>query len=1050
MKRLILLAAMVLLPSVVFAQASLTGTIKDNSGAVLPGVTVEASSPVLIEKTRDATSDGTGQYRIIDLPPGVYSLSFTLNGFTTVKRDGIQLTGSSTITIPIEMKVGGLAETITVIGETPVVDVQSAQKETVLSSSTVQQIPATRAAGALLNATPGINVGDTTGAALSPTMTSFNARSSTINATSVGGEGRYAVNGFPLTAARSGGFASVVYDTVNAEEIAISAGGGLGESDIGGPVMNIVPKSGGNTVSGSGFFSTAGKWSSGDNLTSGLQALNPNLKQSAGILSAYDWNASVGGPIKKNRLWFYGSYRNLDTQTAQDGIVANAYAGDPSHWDWAPTDINTRLVQDRQMIIGRLTGQFGKSRIRFYSEYQHRCEGTPLTLTGSGCHSRGADWIGLGNNSGTQMSPEATSTAGRGYFDAPFYINQGTWTLPLSNKLLLEAGYQAFRYQPIFGFPPPDGITNLIPVTEQSNALNPATGIPFAPVANYRYRAVEEWGPAKGNTDDIMGAISYVTGAHNAKIGYQYRRLDLQDDDFANSTQLGYVVNRGVANAVHYYLPEMGRRTLTFTNGLYVQDTWTHQRLTVQGALRFDHASSYAPVEGNGTFGKSSFLNPTPITIQQTPGVNAYNDITPRVGAAYDVFGNGRTALKLNWGRYLAYAANDAPYTSTNPGATIVRNVGGGFANSPARGWTDNNNNRQVDCDLLNPNQNNECAAAVGDARNFGNAGAATIVDPAVLHGWGVRPSDYQTTVSMQQQILPRVSADFSFTHRTFHGFLVTNDLARNVNSAYETYTLTAPDDPRLPGSVAGQPITFYSVTSAANVAAQRFLTWETTYGPERDSHWDGFDITLNARTRQGVTVQGGTTTGRAVADQCQTTTQFNNTAPPGGGAESPDPRGCRNVDPWQTTVRGLASYTIPKVDVLVSAVIRSQPPQAITATWQVPNSVIATALGHLPAGATATGTTNLQLLPASSDDKLFADTRRTQVDMRFAKVVRLGRTRTDVGVDLYNLTNTNYPLTYNTTYVYGQDNTPRPSGWSTPTSIYNARFVRLNFTVNF
>ena len=111
---------------------------------------------------------------------------------------------------------------------------------------------------------------------------------------------------------------------------------------------------------------------------------------------------------------------------------------------------------------------------------------------------------------------------------------------------------------------------------------------------------------------------------------------------------------------------------------------------------------------------------------------------------------------------------------------------------------------------------------------------------------------------------------------------------------------------------------------------------------------------------------------------------------------------------------------------------------------------MIAAALGHLPAGATATGTTNLQLLPTSSDDKLFADTRRTQIDMRFAKVVRLGRTRTDVGIDLYNLTNTNYPLAYNTTYVYGQDNTPRPSGWATPTSIYNARFARLNFTVNF
>jgi hypothetical protein len=131
------------------------------------------------------------------------------------------------------------------------------------------------------------------------------------------------------------------------------------------------------------------------------------------------------------------------------------------------------------------------------------------------------------------MSPEATSTAGRGYFDVPFYINQGTWTNTASNKLLFDAGIQFFRYQPIFGHPAPDGVKGLIPVTQQSNAINPATGIPFAPVANYRYRAVESWGPAKGATDDATGSVSYVTGAHNMKVGYQYRMLDLQDDDLA-------------------------------------------------------------------------------------------------------------------------------------------------------------------------------------------------------------------------------------------------------------------------------------------------------------------------------------------------------------------------------------------------------------------------------------------------------------------------------------------------------------------------------------
>jgi len=242
----------------------------------------------------------------------------------------------------------------------------------------------------------------------------------------------------------------------------------------------------------------------------------------------------------------------------------------------------------------------------------------------------------------------------------------------------------------------------------------------------------------------------------------------------------------------------------------------------VQGALRYDRVTSYAPVEGNGTFGKATFLNPQPITIVETPGVQAFNDISPRIGVAYDVFGTGRTALKLNWGRYLAYAANDSPYTATNPGATIVRNV-------QNRGWTDTNKNLVVDCSLLNTAANGECAAAVGTATNFGLAGAATAVDPAVLNGWGVRPNDYQTTVTLQHQIVPRVSADLSFTHRTFHGFFVTDDLARNAGTAYETYSLTAPNDPRLP--IAGQPITFYTVKAAANVAAQTILRPETFFG---------------------------------------------------------------------------------------------------------------------------------------------------------------------------------------------------------------------------
>jgi hypothetical protein len=1048
----VLALAVSLLPATVFAQASLTGTVRDVSGAVLPGVTVEAASPALIERTRVAVTDGSGQYRIIDLRPGTYSLTFTLGGFSTVKRENIELFGTQVATIPVEMRVGAIAETITVTGETPVVDVQSARRQVVLTPEMIQALPAARAAGALLNATPGLQV-DANGPALSPTMTFFNARSSAINSTSVAGEGRMTVNGFTVAAARSGGVSSYVYDTPNAEEAAVVVGGGLGESDIGGPVMNLVPRSGGNTFAGNAFLNFAGDWSSGDNLTPELQALNPNLTQVPGVKQAYDASGAYGGPIKRDRLWFYGSYRSLDTQTAVEGINANANTGNAARWDWVGSPTDARLVQDRQMIIGRVTGQFGQNRLRFNSEYQHRCEGTPLNVGTEGCHNRSQDWIGLGNNvPPTQQSPEATSTAARGYFDVPFYLNQGSWTMTPTSKLLIEAGYTAFRYNPIFGAPPPDGITNLIPVQEQSNAINPATGLRYAPVANYVYRGIQQYGWAVGKTDGWQATASYVTGAHNMRLGYQGNRLDQLDQTIANDTGISYRFNQGVPNAVSYWLPDMGRRTITSLHGVFFQDTWTYDRLTLQGALRYDRASSYAPVEGNGTT-KTSFLAPTPITIQETAGVDAYNDITPRVGVAYDVFGNGKTALKLNWGKYLAYAANDPPYTSTNPGFTIIRDV-------QNRGWGDADRDLVVDCDLTNPALNGECSAATGPAVNFGRAGLATQVDPGVLSGWGVRPGDDQYTVTLQQQLVPRWSADFSYTHRSFHGFFVTDDLTRRtggVASYYNTYTLTAPADSRLPDG-GGYPITVYVPTNAANAVPQQFyMTRESDFGPERSSVWDGYEIALNARLRSSLTMQIGMGSGRGKVDTCATAQQYNNVIIGlVNVTNGPDPRGCLNVEPWQTGVRGLASYTIPKIDVLVSGVVRSQPEALLAATapttaqWQVPNSVITAALGYVPPFlSNPTATT---VVPIGHNDKrIYSGERRTQIDMRIAKVVRFGPTaRVDVGVDLNNLLNTNYATGYNATYVYNTDNAPRPSGWGTPTSIYTPRFVRLNFTVNF
>src|SRR6516225_7800880 len=207
--RYLVVLLVLLLPASVYAQGALTGTVRDPSGAVLPGVTVEAASAALIEKTRSVTTDATGQYRIIDLQPGTYVLTFTLPGFSTVKRDNLEISGTQTLTIPIELRVGALEETVTVTGASPTVDVQNSKREVVMNSDIIQTLPVARAVGALLNATPGLTV-DTNGPALSPTMTFFNAHSSVSNSTFVAGEGRMSVNGMTIAAARSGGVSSYV------------------------------------------------------------------------------------------------------------------------------------------------------------------------------------------------------------------------------------------------------------------------------------------------------------------------------------------------------------------------------------------------------------------------------------------------------------------------------------------------------------------------------------------------------------------------------------------------------------------------------------------------------------------------------------------------------------------------------------------------------------------------------------------------------------------------------------------------------------------------
>ena len=635
-----------LIPSVAAAQGALergalTGTVRDASGGVLPGVTVEAASPALIEKIRTAVTDSAGVYRIVNLDPGAYTLTFSLEGFSQVKRENIEVRGSATLTIPIDMRVGSITETVIVSGESPVVDVQSTRREAVVDGDVIAVLPGTRSTGSLITMIPGV---ETFGAALNPSpgLVFFFSRGGPNS------EGRFNVNGMPVANAfAGGGGSSLIYDTVNVDEIAFTVAGGMGETDVGGPVLNIVPRSGGNTFQGQAFTNFSNDALRGNNLTPELMAPTPgpNLRETPGIIKAYDANISYGGPIVRDRLWFFGSYRKLNTETAVEGVVGNGNAFNLARWDWVEDrSLTARTSAGRSIYIGRLTAQVAaKHRVTVNWEAQQRCDGTPLKAETDGCHTRGTNWVAATATS----SPEASLN----YLDVPYTVVQGRWTNPMTTKLLLEAGGTYYSYRHAGGFLslPPDGIFD-IGVTELSTAINPATGGQSAPRANYVYRALSEYRDDTASPNNWNGSLSYVTGSHSTKVGYQGAYQAASTIRHANPTLLSYNFTQGVPTGFTVRIPEWGTADRTLTQSFFAQDTWTRGRMTLQGALRYDRAWSYSPAGLSGTTEAAPQLGLSAITFPRTPSVDSFNDLTPRFGVAYVPVRHREDCAEVQWG----------------------------------------------------------------------------------------------------------------------------------------------------------------------------------------------------------------------------------------------------------------------------------------------------------------------------------------------------------------------------------------------------------------
>jgi hypothetical protein len=999
--------ALLLLPSTTFAQAAIAGIVRDSSGAVLPGVTVEATSPALIEKTRTATTDGSGQYRIEDLRPGTYAVTFTISGFSTLKREGVELSGVFTATINADLKVGAVAETVTVTGETPIVDVQSARRQMTLNNDTVRSIPNTRNYNSMVFLVPGVtsNVNDVTTGIVTTQFPIHGGRNN---------EGRLSIDGLNIVNPPGGGQPpTYVADVGNAQEISFVTNGGLGESETAGLVMNLVPKTGGNKVNGSLFFSGTGEKLESDNLTQALK--DQGLAAATPTNKVYDLNGSIGGPIRQDRIWYFANARTQGSTKIIANIFYNQNAGDPAKWTYLP-DTSKPEYTDRTWENGdvRITWQATpRNKISGFWDEQvvcRACEGTTYGITDP-----------------ARISPEA---GGLSQYK-PLRVTQLTWSSPATSRLLLEGGFGTTYYGWGNFERDPNPTHDMIRVSEQCTRGCAANG----GIPGLVYRS-QDYALDYTGAYTWRASASYVTGAHSMKVGYQAAYMTDDRTWFTNTQNLAYRFDNGVPNQLTELISPWVNNARAGWHALFAQEQWTAGRLSLQGALRYDHAGSWFPAQQEGP---SRFL-PTPMIFPDTKGVDSYNDITPRFGMAYDVFGNGRTAIRANIGKYLEGVGVQLNYANSNPTLRVPTSTGPFNTQGVTRTWTDANNNLVPDCDLLNPSAQDLRPAGkdfCGQMSNvqFGQPVLTNNYDPALLHGWGVRSSDWNLGVSVQQQIAARASVEVAYSRRWYHGFTLNDNLLVS-NADYSPYSVIAPADSRLPNGGNYTVSGLYDVSPTKSGQISNLVTDSQAYG-NIYQYFNGVDVTVNARMRNGMTFQGGTSTGQTVADACAARASLTELSL-GIGAGlatsnvSPTSPYCHVAYGMLTQFRGLASYTIPKIDVQFSGVMQSKPGALLAANYAVPAATIQQSLGRAPSGNVPNVTVNL-LEPGSR----YGD-RINQLDFRAAKILRFGRTRTMIGVDLYNALNSSAILTYNNTFVPG-------GTWLQPNSILTGRMTRIS-----
>ena len=986
---LFVLGSMTLTTSSAYAQASITGVVRDPSGAVLPGVTVEASSPALIEKARVVVTDGNGQYRVDDLRPGTYAVMFTLNGFATVRREGIELVGSFVATIDTDMRVGALEETVLVTGESPVVDLQRMTQQRVFTQDVIEAIPVGRSHINIAVLIPGLTASQPGRGALADVGGTNNLQNTQF--TIHGGrtsDTRLQLDGVRLGNVLSQGeFSNFVPDTGSTQEITVDYGAVSAEQPFGGLRINIVPRDGGNAFRGTIFATqVTGAWQA-NNLDQALR--DRGLPTPNFMKEAFDFNPSYGGPIRRDRLWFYASARVQRNQNYIAGLYYNKNEGDPTKWlREEDTSRQGFFGLDQNGANTRLTWQVGlKHKASLYYDNQTR------------------KW----DDTRAGVSPESAVA----YRFPVLDLIQTGWTSTLTNRMLLELRWgnrgESFGNQlPLEG----DVYRTMIPVLEQST--------------NMFYRGKGGDGGVSGlfgfteqSIKNAAVSLSYVTGSHSFKAGFTDTWARSDGTSESNAYNMMFRFNNGIPNQITQYGVPQRNATLTKGEiGLFAQDRWTIDRWTLNAGVRYDQFIGGYPDQERGPV---LFLPNRNFTVAGLTTINT-KDVTPRLGVAYDLFGNGKTAVKFSAGKYVL-----ASFTVGNPA---------GVSNAITRSWNDlttfpagdpRNANYWPDCDLVNLQPNGECGIASN--LQFGQLTSIAAFDPDTRFGWGTREYNWELSTSVQQELMPRVAVDVGYFKRIYGNFRATQTVGGNITSAdYDPFCVTAPLDSRLPDGGGYQICDQWNLNPAkVGLGGSTYATFAKKLpgSPKRTEHWNGVDMSVNARLQNGVVLQGGVSAGRTTTDDCEVVVALN---------QNPSLRNCHVVPQFNTNVKALGTYVVPKVLVNVAATFQSTKGPQLSANRIYTNAEIIPSLGRPLSGTAQNATINLL------DSGVMYGDRVNQLDMRFGKIVRFGARRASINLDVYNVTNGNPVMQEQAAYAI----------WRTPLRIMDARMFKVSGQLDF